>query len=151
MEGVMMRFAGALVMTLMIQTAAFSGPAEDANAMIDRWSAAYSANDRDLLVSLYAPDAILLGTTSPIVSQGTEAIQKYFEMLPNSGRKNAITERHMIVLGEDAVVGTGFYTFGRAVENDIPRPSRFTMLVVKRDGKWMIVHHHSSPRSEVQR
>jgi uncharacterized protein (TIGR02246 family) len=112
----MMRFARAHVMTLMIQTAAFSGPAEDANAMIDRWSAAYSANDRDLLVSLYAPDAILLGTTSPIMSQGTKAIQRYFEMLPNSGRRNAITERHMIVLGDDAVVGTGFYTFGRAVE-----------------------------------
>jgi uncharacterized protein (TIGR02246 family) len=148
MEGVMMRFAGALVMTLMIQTAAFAGAAEDANAIIDRWSAAYSANDRELLVSLYAPDAILLGTTSPIISQGTEAIQKYFEMLPDSGRKNAITERHMVVLGDDAVVGTGFYTFSRAVENDTPRPSRFTMLVVKRDGKWMIAHHHSSPRSE---
>lgn len=137
-------------MASMIQTAALAGPAEDANAIIDRWSAAYSANDRDLLVSLYAPDAILLGTTSPIMSQGTEAIQKYFEMLPNSGRKNAIIERRTIVLGDDAVVGTGFYTFSRAVENDTPRPSRFTMLVVKRDGKWMIAHHHSSPRSETK-
>lgn len=145
-----MRFTGALLMTSMIQTTTLAGPAEDANAIIDRWSAAYSANDRDLLVSLYAPDAILLGTTSPIISQGTEAIQKYFEMLPNSDRKNVITERHTIVLGDDAVVGTGFYTFSRAVENDTPRPSRFTMLVVKRDGKWMIAHHHSSPRSDAR-
>ena len=137
-------------MTSMIKTTTLAGPAEDANAIIDRWSAAYSANDRDLLVSLYAPDAILLGTTSPIISQGTEAIQKYFEMLPNSDRKNVITERHTIVLGDDAVVGTGFYTFSRAVENDTPRPSRFTMLVVKRDGKWMIAHHHSSPRSDAR-
>jgi uncharacterized protein (TIGR02246 family) len=137
-------------MTSTFQAIAAAGPAEDASAVIDRWSAAYSANDRDLLVSLYAPDAILLGTTSPIMSQGTEAIRKYFEMLPNSGRKNAITERHTIVLGDDAVVGTGFYTFSRVVENDTPRPSRFTMLVVKRDGKWMIAHHHSSPRSEAR-
>ncbi len=93
------------------QTVAAPGPAEDGSAIIDRWSAAYSANDRDLLVSLYAPDAILLGTTSPIMSQGTEAIRKYFEMLPNSGRRNEITERHIIVLGDDSVVGTGFYTF----------------------------------------
>lgn len=136
-------------MTL-IQNAALGAPAEAANAMIDRWSAAYSANDQDLLVSLYAPDAILLGTTSPIVSQGTEAIRKYFDMLPNSARRNAITDRHIIVLGDDAVVGTGFYTFSRAVENDTPRPSRFTMLMVKRDGQWMIAHHHSSPRPEAQ-
>jgi uncharacterized protein (TIGR02246 family) len=130
------------------QTAVTAGPAEDGSAVIDRWSAAYSANDRDLLVSLYAPDAILLGTTSPIISQGTEAIRKYFEMLPDSGRRNAITERNIIVLGDDAVVGTGFYTFSRAVENDTPRPSRFTMLMVKRDGQWMIAHHHSSLRPE---
>lgn len=135
-------------MTLIVQTAASAGPAENAAAMIDRWSAAYSANDRDLLVSLYAPDGILLGTTSPIISQGTDAIRKYFEMLPNSSRRNVITERHIIVLGDDAAVGTGFYTFSRAVENDKPRPSRFTMLVVKRDGQWMIAHHHSSPRPE---
>lgn len=134
-------------MTLMAQTATLAGPAEDANRIIDRWSAAYSANDRDLLVSLYAPDAILLGTTSPIISQGTEALRKYFEMLPNSGRRNAITERHIIVLGDDVVVGTGFYTFSGALETDPRRPSRFTMLVVKRDGRWMIAHHHSSPRS----
>lgn len=132
------------------QTVVTAGPAEDGSAVIDRWSAAYSANDRDLLVSLYASDAILLGTTSPIISQGTEAIRKYFEMLPDSGRRNTITERHTIVLGDDAVVGTGFYTFSRAVENDTPRPSRFTMLVVKRDGQWMIAHHHSSPRPEGQ-
>lgn len=137
-------------MSLTVQASALAGPVEDANSMIDRWSAAYSANDRDLLVSLYAPDAILLGTTSPIISQGTEAIRKYFEMLPNSGRRNAITERHIIVLGDDAVVGTGFYTFSGAVENDPRRPSRFTMLVVKRDGKWMIAHHHSSPRTDAK-
>ena len=137
-------------MTLMVQSAALAGPAEEANAMIDRWSAAYSASDQDLLVSFYTPDAILLGTTSPIVSQGTEAIRKYFEVLPNSGRRSAVTERHIIVLGDDAVIGTGFYTFSRAVNNDKPRPSRFTMLMVKRDGQWMIAHHHSSPRPEAQ-
>ena len=128
-------------------TLAFAGPAEEANAVIDRWSATYSANDRDALVGLYAPDAILLGTTSPVISEGTEAIRKYFQELPGSGRKNTIVERRTIVLGETAVVGTGFYNFARAAENDTPRPSRFTMVVVKRDGRWMIAHHHSSPLS----
>lgn len=129
---------------------AVAGPAEDANAVIDRWSATYSANDRDALVGLYTPDAILLGTTSPIVSKGADGLRTYFEALPGSGRKNAITERYTIVLNDDAVVGTGFYTFTRAADNDTPRPSRFTMLVVKRDGKWMIAHHHSSPRAETR-
>lgn len=128
-------------------TAAFAGPAEEANAVIDRWSATYTANDRDALVDLYAPDAILLGTTSPVISEGTEGIRKYFQDLPGSGRKNTIVERRTIVLSETSVVGTGFYTFARATENDTSRPSRFTMVVVKRDGRWMIAHHHSSPLS----
>ena len=51
-------------------TVAFAGPAEEANAVIDQWSATYSANDRDALVGLYAPDAVLLGTTSPAISEG---------------------------------------------------------------------------------
>ena len=128
-------------------TIAHAGPAEEANAVIDQWSATYSANDRDALVGLYAHDAILLGTTSPVISEGTESIRKYFQELPGSGRKNTIVERRTIVLSETNVVGTGFYTFSRAAENDTPRPSRYTMVVVKRDGRWMIAHHHSSPLS----
>ncbi len=128
-------------------TVAVAGPAEEANAVIDQWSTTYSANDRDALVGLYAPDAILLGTTSPVISEGTEGIRKYFQELPASGRKNAIVDRRTIVLSETSVVGTGFYNFARATENDTPRPSRFTMVVVKRDGRWVIAHHHSSPLS----
>lgn len=126
---------------------AFAGPAEEANAIIDQWAATYSSNNRDALVRLYAPDAILLGTTSPAISEGTEGIQKYFQELPGSGRKNTIVERRTIVLSETSVVGTGFYNFARAAENDAPRPSRFTMVIVRRDGQWMIAHHHSSPLS----
>ena len=126
-------------------TVAFAGPAEEANAVIDRWSATYTANDSEGLVGLYAPDAILLGTTSPVISEGTEGIKKYFQELPGSGRKNTIVERRTLVLSETSVVGAGFYNFARATENDTPRPSRFTMVVIKRDGRWMIAHHHSSP------
>ncbi|MGM4998288.1 SgcJ/EcaC family oxidoreductase [Tardiphaga sp. 538_B7_N1_4] len=131
-------------------TVAFAGPAEEANAVIDQWAATYSANDRDALVDLYTSDAVLLGTTSPVISEGTEAIRKYFQELPGSGRKNTIVERRTIVLSETSVVGTGFYSFARATENDTPRPSRFTMVVTKRDGRWMIAHHHSSPLSALR-
>ncbi len=61
--------------------------AEEANAVIDQWSAAYSANDREAHRRLYAPDAILLGTTSPVISEGTEGMREYFQELPGSGRK----------------------------------------------------------------
>jgi uncharacterized protein (TIGR02246 family) len=132
------------VSLLLVASGAIAGPAEEANGLVDKWSATYSSNDRDALVKLYAPDAILLGTVSPVISEGTEAIAKYFG--PPSGNTNVIGERRTIVLGDNAVVVTGFYEFTRMKDGQpVPGPSRFTMLVTKRDGEWRIAHHHSSP------
>jgi uncharacterized protein (TIGR02246 family) len=126
---------------------AFAGPAEDASAVVDHWAATYSANDRDALVKLYAPDALLFGTTDKVATRGTENIRNYFLPLEKGGRRNAIQEKNVMVLGENAVVVAGFYDFSRAEQNYEPRPSRFTMLIVRQDGKWVIAHHHSSPRA----
>ena len=86
----------------------------------------------------------LLGTVSPVISVGTEAIRKYFSLVKGSGNKNSIQERHTIVVDDNAAVVTGFYEFTRMKEGQ-PSPSRFTMLVTKRGGEWRIAHHHSSP------
>jgi len=135
-----------LLLVLLAPTVVFAGAAEEANAVIDRWSAAYTSNDPEAIVKIYAPDAILLGTVSPVISVGTEAIRKYFSLVKGSGNKNTIQERHTIVLDENAVVVTGFYEFTRMKDGQpLPSPSRFTMLVTKRDGVWHIAHHHSSP------
>jgi hypothetical protein len=48
----MARFAQVIFMALLLlipPTAALAGPAEDANAAIDRWSAAYSGNDPEII------------------------------------------------------------------------------------------------------
>jgi uncharacterized protein (TIGR02246 family) len=145
----MIRLHRLLVMLLMVVcNAAFAGPAEDANAAIDRWSAAYTSNNPDAVVASYWPDAILLGTVSPVISVGADAIRKYFTdlKLQGSGNKNVIQERHTIVVDDNAVVVTGFYEFTRFKDGQpTPSPSRFTMLVTKRNGEWRIAHHHSSP------
>jgi uncharacterized protein (TIGR02246 family) len=128
---------------------ASADPAEDANAAIDRWSAAFNTNEPEAVTECYWPDAILLGTVSPVMSEGTEAIRTYFSALKGSGTKNAIDERRTIVIDDNAVVVTGFYVFTRMVEGKpIPGPSRFTMLVTKRGGEWRIAHHHSSPHAQ---
>ncbi|MCW2239463.1 SgcJ/EcaC family oxidoreductase [Azospirillum canadense] len=138
----------ALCLSLLLMTPAVAvvGPAEEANALVDRWSAAYNSNDPDAVVQLYAPDAILLGTVSPVISKGSEEIRKYFSMIKGSGNKNIIGERYTIPVSEAAVVVTGFYDFTRMKDGQaMPSPSRFTMLLTKRDGEWRIAHHHSSP------
>jgi uncharacterized protein (TIGR02246 family) len=145
------RFGGVLLagLLLMVPAVAVAGAVEEANAAIDRWSAAYSANDVDAVVKNYWPDAILLGTKSPIISTGSDSIRKYFTdlKLAGSGNKNQIQERHSIAIDDKAVLVTGFYEFTRMQEGKpVPGPSRFTMLVTKRGNEWRIAHHHSSPR-----
>jgi len=135
-----------IALVLWLPDVAAAGPAEDANAAVDRWSAAYSSNDPESIAKNYWPDAILLGTVSPVISEGTEAIVTYFTPTKGTGNKNAIDERRTIVINENAVVVTGFYTFTRMVDGKpVPAPSRFTMLVTKRGDEWRITHHHSSP------
>ena len=137
-----------LAVLLAVSAAAIAGPPEEANAVIDRWSAAYTANDVDAVVNCYWPDAILLGTVSPVMSVGSDAVRAYFTKLKlaGSGNRNVIQERHTMVLDDNAVVVTGFYEFTRMVDGKpVQAPSRFTMLVTKRNGEWRIAHHHSSP------
>ncbi|MFK4385147.1 nuclear transport factor 2 family protein [Bradyrhizobium sp. USDA 223] len=93
-----------------VATPTYASPAEEASAVVDRWSATYSANDRNALVRLYAPDALLLGTTDPVATRRTEAIREYFLALDQGGRSNTIQEKNVIVLGETAVVVAGFMT-----------------------------------------
>ena len=72
----MVRVVQFVLIALILGTpaAASAGPAEDANAAVDRWSAAYSSNDPEIIAKSYWSDAILLGTVSPVISEGTEAI-----------------------------------------------------------------------------
>ena len=131
--------------------AAFAGPAEEANAVVQRWSAAYSSNDPEAIAQVYTPDALLLGTVSPIVSESREAIIKYSTPTKGSGNKNTIGEHRTIVVDDNAVVVAGFYEFTRIQDGKpVPAPSRFTMLIVKRDGEWRIAHHHSSPHVQLK-
>jgi uncharacterized protein (TIGR02246 family) len=144
----MVRVAHFVFTTLILisPAVALAGPAEDANAAIDRWSAAYSSNDPETIAKNYWSDAIVLGTVSPVMSEGTDAIVSYFTPIKGSGNKNSIDERRTIIIDDKAVVVTGFYTFTRMVDGKpVPGPSRFTMLITKRGDEWRIAHHHSSP------
>jgi uncharacterized protein (TIGR02246 family) len=136
-----------IALMLMLPAVALAGPVEDANAVVDRWSAAYSGNDPETIAKNYCPDALLLGTVSPVMSEGTQAIITYFTPTKGSGNKNTIDERRTITINDNAVQLAGFYTFTRMVEGKaVPAPSRYTMLVIKRGSEWCIAHHHSSPR-----
>jgi uncharacterized protein (TIGR02246 family) len=150
-EGPMKALLGAMIAgIILLATKAVAGPGEDAAAVVDQWATTYSANDRDALVRLYATDALLFGTTEKTPVRGTERIRDYFVALEKGGRRNTIQDKTAFVLSDTAVVVAGSYDFARKDQDYQPRPSRFTMLIVKRADQWLILHHHSSPRAEVR-
>lgn len=109
------------------------------------WATAYDSRDPSRIVNLYAPEAMLWGTSSASVRSNPEAILDYFKDAPK--RPNArvrIVTQETRLLG-DSAVSAGAYTFsdvrdGKPTES----PARFTFVFRKADGRWLIVHHHSS-------
>jgi uncharacterized protein (TIGR02246 family) len=132
-----------------VPATAFASAGDDANEVVNRWATAFNANDAEGILRFYAPDAIVLGTASPIIADQPELIRDYFKSLPGSGNKVAIGDHRIVVLSNEAVLVTGFYEFTPMREGKpVPVPARFTMVVVKRGPDWLILHHHSSRRPE---
>ena len=137
-----------LAMFLLLSPAlALAGAADEANALVDRWAATFTANDAEAIVKLYTNDAVLLGTVSPVIADNVAGTRAYFSRLPGSGNKSLIGDRRTIVINDTAVLVTGFYDFtimqgGKLIDS----PARFSMLLVKRGSEWLIAHHHSSAR-----
>jgi uncharacterized protein (TIGR02246 family) len=136
-----------LVVLALAPSAAWSGPADEADALFARWKAAYDANDNVAVAKLYAPDAILHGTRSRTLTLGREAITKYFTVVVGTGNKVEFVEKQLVVLNDTTILAVGFNDFMRNRDGKlVPEPARFTMILVKRGNDWLIAHHHSSLR-----
>ena len=135
-------------MLLVWPLAAFSGPREDAFAVIEQFKKAFDASDVDGVVKLFARDAVFLGTVSPILATQPEQIATYFQGLRQFTPRNiAIEEYSTIVISDNAVLFAGMDTFSQTKDGTVIKtPARFTMLITRTDQGWRISHFHSSAR-----
>jgi uncharacterized protein (TIGR02246 family) len=121
------------------------GGGNDPAAATAAWRAAYNSRDPARITAMYDADAVLWGTRARKVAPNPNAIADYFK--DSGSRPNArvtFGEQHLRVYG-DVAVSTGYYTFSDVREGkEISRPARYTMVFRHRDGKWLIVAHHSS-------
>src|ERR1700739_4751852 len=125
----------------------WAGPKEDAYAAVEQWANAFNASDVDKVVASYAPDALLLGTVSPILASNPDEFRKYFASLPTSKTQVKIGDYSAMVVSNEAVLFVGFYEFSRMRDGQlVATPARFSMLAVKRGDRWLLGHHHSSAR-----
>ena len=118
---------------------------EQVSAATAAWRTAYDSRDSARITGMYAPDAVLWGTTAKTVAANPTAIGEYFknaEKRPNA--RVTFGEQQIRVYG-DVGVNTGYYTFSDVRDGQATStPARFTIVFQNRDGKWLIVGHHSS-------
>jgi uncharacterized protein (TIGR02246 family) len=126
-----------------------TGEKDQVAAATQAWIDAMGSHDPERVVALYAPDAVLWGTTSPTIRDNPAAVRDYFSLLTRvpPDYKGVLGEQRIRVFG-DFAINTGTYTFigpaRDAAGKPLSRPARFSFAYQKRDGRWMIVDHHSS-------
>src|SRR5882762_9413501 len=73
-------------------------------------------------------------------------VRDYFKVLQTvpSSYKVVLGEQRIRIYG-DVAINTGTYTFSEDRDGKpITRPARFSLVYRNRDGRWLIVDHHSS-------
>ena len=122
-----------------------AGAAEQVASATSSWRAAYDSRDASRITALYDADAVLWGTTAKTVAASPAAVAEYFKdaaTRPNA--RVAFGEQNVRVYG-DVAVNTGYYTFSDLRDGQVvQRPARYTLVFRNREGRWLIVGHHSS-------
>lgn len=119
--------------------------AADVKAATQQWISAFNRKNAKDIVALYAQDAVFFGTSSPVLRDGPELVWDYFKGLADLGDSTISTGEQRVQVFGDVAINTGFYT--RSAKQDgkvVQNPARFTFVYQLRNGKWMIVTHHSS-------
>lgn len=123
-----------------------AGPKEDVAAATQAWIDAMTSHDAERVVALYDAEAVLWGTRSPTLRDTPATVRDYFKILRTvpPSYKAVLSEQRIRVYG-DIAINSGTYTFSEDRDGKpIVRPARFSFVYVKRDGRWLIVDHHSS-------
>jgi uncharacterized protein (TIGR02246 family) len=121
-------------------------PKEDVAAATQAWAEAMTRHDVDRVLALYDSEAVLWGTRSPALRDSPLALRDYFNILRTvpSSYKAVLGEQRVRIYG-DMAINTGTYTFSEVRDGkEIVRPARFSFVYRNRNGRWLIVDHHSS-------
>jgi len=112
--------------------------------LFQEWNKALQTGDPDFVTSLYADDAVLLPTLSPVVRSSHKMIKDYFSFFLQFKPCATLLEHHIRHYG-DTAINSGIYVFtlikGGKVET---LPVRFTFVYHETPDGLKIAEHHSS-------
>ena len=123
----------------------------DALELAERWSSAFTQADVTAVMSLFAPDAVFLGTSSKTIVASTEGIKDYFEnsLLGSRRYVSVLSDIHVSALSDDVAMITALNTITITDNNQSDDVlGRLSITARKREGEWKIAHFHRSAMPE---
>ena len=115
-------------------------------AATQAWINGMSRHDIEGVLGLYDSEAVLWGTRFRTLRDNPTAVCEYFNILrtvPPSYK--AVLGEQRIRIYDDIAINTGTYTFSEVRDGgEIIRRARVSFVYRKRDGRWLMVDHHSS-------
>jgi uncharacterized protein (TIGR02246 family) len=103
-------------------------------------------DDADAITALFAPNAQFWGTLMPDLGEGVRPIRDYFAaaFARRMGHAVAsITQISVNLLSDDTIAVAGRWQIARV---DHVNKLRFSIVLNRQNGHWLIVQFHSSPR-----
>jgi uncharacterized protein (TIGR02246 family) len=141
----------ALMLTaFLICAPVLAGPKEDALAAYQKFFDAFTTDNHDQIVRLFAPDALFYGTRSTELVTTPEGIRQYF-VAALTGTRGSVKatpfEQTALVLSDSVVAISGKWQSERTSEGKMVTagPSRNTVVMQRRGDRWLIVQFHNSP------
>ncbi len=123
----------------------FAADAPDVPSALTAWKAAVESGSVDKIMTLYDKDAIMFSVFAIKPLETPDALKKYYKkVVQNPDIKVSITEVHPRQFG-DVALNSGLYTLSYSQDGEtVSIPSRFSFTYLLKNGKWMIIDHHSS-------
>ena len=143
----MRNFKTLCISLMFLGTSAFAGPKEEAVQVVERWAKAFTEADVDTIVSLYASDAVFIGTSSKMIVTQPEDIKKYFQVALLGSRRFVATlvESDVTRVSETAFVVTALDKIVVSADGKSQDVfGRVTFVLAKRESSWKIVNFHRS-------
>jgi len=139
----------ALAASPLAATSSACTPQQEAEilALFAKWDRSLETCDAKEVDANYAPDAILIPTLSNEIRHTSAGRIAYFKdrFLPKKPRGKIV--KHYVRCIGDIAINSGLYAF--TYNGGTPHPARYTFVYQKqRDGKWLIIEHHSSAMPE---
>lgn len=115
--------------------------------LAERWSSAFTKADVNAVMSLFAPEAVFVGTSSKTIVADTEGIRHYFEnsLMGSKRYVSVLTDIHVTALSDNVVIIAALNKI-TSTENNHTEDlmGRLSIAARKHEGLWKIEHFHRS-------